>query len=625
MLKKNFLLLADTSSICDRFNQFFTFVSVFPGLQKHDTYCASYWELRNRAKLESIFYKKFIPRIFHIISSQLEESLHIPCYLYRPLLVSLTSIYISRVISIAHAIKRLDRERIYVGRVNYQFHFNGLDNIRGIESDDFEFNQSLVHRISIILGVSKVVDIGVSDYNLIQKPKPQKNMLFRPSSQSKLHSFFIRLQHLFFNCLKKLPNRFARFTSLGLGGDDYWLTKHGFYFPFGIFNYQDKFSWSSDVRDPFLRKNLIPLFDKDIGNAVSKLIHECSSFQLSREECTRLGHEFSSYLSDCIPVRYLEGLQNNFKHALKQRKSVKSNLLIGSALLSDKGIFLMSATKYLGGKVFGVQHGGHYGYIDSHSTFAELEYSCYDYMITYGWDEFDSHLPITTAIPLPSPRLSSKILDFELNHMTTFIKERQVLFLPNFLRLYPPVGTCGQTRPEFNYEILDSQKKLIIELTSSQINVDLKPYSQSIALRLEHQYNHLRQTCRGRFNLIESSQKGLSSDLISQYNILLWDQIGTGTLDCFVQSIPAMVYWKKIYSRESVFAFDLLKDLEFEGVLHSSLDTLIQEIRIYLDSPVSWMNSPSRIQAITTFCHQYARTNKNWNKLWMNTLRQSPS
>ena len=57
-------------------------------------------------------------------------------------------------------------------------------------------------------------------------------------------------------------------------------------------------------------------------------------------------------------------------------------------------------------QIIGVQHGGHYGYVETMSLFNEQEYFACKNFITWGWKHFEKGLSRTNPIILPSPRLS---------------------------------------------------------------------------------------------------------------------------------------------------------------------------------------------------------------------------
>jgi hypothetical protein len=192
--------------------------------------------------------------------------------------------------------------------------------------------------------------------------------------------------------------------------------------------------------------------------------------------------------------------------------------------------------------------------------------------------------------------------------------------MTNFLRRFSYISTCGATRVDFNNEILSSQKRLIKGLADAAIRVDHKPYSQGVVDLASDHFAELDKLGGKNYCLLESKQKGLSSDLIGNYEMILWDQIGTGALDCFVSKIPTMVYWDRIYSRESKFARPIISELERVGVVHSSQDSLINETIQMLKDPCDWMRDRDRQSAVNTFCDRFARTDKNWPTLWRRTL-----
>ena len=125
------------------------------------------------------------------------------------------------------------------------------------------------------------------------------------------------------------------------------------------------------------------------------------------------------------------------------------------------------------------------------------------------------------------------------------------------------------------------------------------------------------------YRLLKSTHKGLTIKLIKTCRILLYDQIGSGTLEAFTSEVPTIVYWKRIYSREAPWAKELVADLEQYGVVHSEPDTLAKEIKTYLADPEDWMNNYGRKQAIKAFCEKFALTDSRWYDKWKEFLSKS--
>ncbi len=193
--------------------------------------------------------------------------------------------------------------------------------------------------------------------------------------------------------------------------------------------------------------------------------------------------------------------------------------------------------------------------------------------------------------------------------------------MTNLLRSFAHISTCGQARCDFLDETLGSHERLVKGLVEAGIRLDHKPYSQGTVDLVPTHFAELARLGGEHYRLLASTQKGLSPSLISDYRLVLWDQIGTGTLDCFVSGIPTIVYWERIYSRESSQARPLIAALESVGVVHSSVDSLVSEVGHLLADPHAWMQDERRQAAIGQFCHRFARTDRRWPALWRQGLR----
>ena len=97
--------------------------------------------------------------------------------------------------------------------------------------------------------------------------------------------------------------------------------------------------------------------------------------------------------------------------------------------------------------------------------------------------------------------------------------------------------------------------------------------------------------------------------LIKKCKILLWDQIGSGTVEAFACEIPSIIFWKRIYSQEAVWAHSQIKNLENVGIIHTDTTSLIKEIKKFQINPLNWMNNEKRKKAIVDFNNNYANYN----------------
>ena len=155
------------------------------------------------------------------------------------------------------------------------------------------------------------------------------------------------------------------------------------------------------------------------------------------------------------------------------------------------------------------------------------------------------------------------------------------------------------------------------------LTISHKPYSMKFVDLYPTHYSRLEIAGGSCYRLLKSTHKGLTIKLIKTCRILLYDQIGSGTLEAFTSEVPTIVYWKRIYSREAPWAKKLVADLEQYGVVHSEPATLAQEIKTYLADPEVWMNNYGRKQAIKAFCQNFALTDPRWYDKWKEFLSQS--
>lgn len=599
-------------------------VSVFPRRPGDGAYRSSYSELKYRGALQSKYYETLLPSLLLVYQQITSEPAARLLPLIRPVLVTLTSLLVDRSIRVAYRLAQYRAENMRVLEVLPYEQFSRLDHLRNLTSQSWHFNQALVQKIASVLGAGSERLIEPNAYPEYPGRPGQKNLLAGPPPSDGLGKLVNRIKNRLLFSWRHMPSLSSRYASLGFSGDDYYLSLRGFYGPFGKFEYEDSFEWASAQRDNKLREYLTIGLKDVFPKATGDLLVELGNGVLSNVQCRQLGQAFPEFFATYCPLNFLEALKPNLLAAARVRNVHKRPLLIGTDLVTDEGHFLAAITKDLGGDVIGMQHGGHYGYIEGMSLNAEFEYSLYDKMITWGWSQFDSELPSTVALPLPSPRLSEASVDVAHVMLNSVGKNRlpgQVLLMTNHLPRFPHISTCGQSRIDFIDEIVASSKELVSAMAAAKISVDHKPYSQTSVDFLEKYYSDLAEIGGAYYRLTVSKQKGISPSLLKDYRAVLWDQIGTGTLDCFVSGIPTMIHWRRIYSRESVEARQLVAELESVGVVHSSSDSLVREMSHLLADPRAWMQDEHRQAAIARFCNKFARTDRRWPAIWRQALR----
>jgi len=622
-------LIADTNFLPIEVKKSYNFISVFPEKNDDGAYRSNYNDLKKRGQYLSEYYNENFRYLLNSIKEIYPNASNEIRLILRPALVSLTNVYLDRSIRLLHRLKT-ENKNIKVVEIDAKYQFNGNDDFNNALTNNWELNHSIILLIARAIGIESKKILRKKDfpnYNFnSQVGKNFINTLFWPNRKK---GFFNYFKFLKTKILRKvlLLNKsiFSKFSSLGFSSDDTHLALSGFYAPFGLLERQKTFEWANSDRNENLRENFLKKFEKNMNSAFLELIIKSTNNIYLKEHYLKISNFYSNYVAMFFPKNYLEGLELNLEEAKKQKNLLKHKHIIGTDAVRDKDLFFSVITKINKGKIIGFQHGGHYGYVESNSLHAEFEYSHYDIFLTYGWSSWDTELPKSKQIrPTVSPRLSELKREKWLtdSRKEVIYNDKNILFMLNVFHRFPHASTLCQARIDFNDNILDNLKNTFELLIEKKVKLDIKKYNNhSIDIRKEFFQNILNKS-KGLINFIDIDQKGLSHELIKNYNLILWDQIGTGTLDCFVSRIPTIILWKRIYSKESDEAKKLVANLTKHGVVHYDHYTFVKEIIKYQKNPKIWMDNRERSKAIENFCNKYASTSSNWIKIWNKNLKE---
>lgn len=621
-------IIADTNFLSKKIKDSIKFVSVFPEKLKDGAYRSDYNSLKKRGEILSKFYNDNLKYLLLFYNKNVLNSSQNISVLLRPALVLLTNVYLDRSIRVLHLLDK-KRNNLKIVDIDIVYKFKSLDQINSLLTYNWELNHSICLFISKALGIEAKKIIHKKDYPFYNTESAHGsdfvNTLFWPPRKE---GFFDLLKFYKTKLLRRLllfnKSFFSKFSSLGFSTDDTYFTLKGFYFPFGLFERQKIFDWVECNRNENLRNELNNFLQTNFSKSFYKLITNATSNKFADQDYLKVSASYTNFLTNFFPEYFLEGLNLNLKQASLLRNCNKLPHIVGTDAVRDKDLFYAAITKQNNGKIIGFQHGGHYGYVASNSLHAEFEYSHYDIFLTYGWSEWDKELPKSNIlIPTVSPRLSElKTQNWLINKKKPMVNNnKNILFFLNVFHRFPHASTLCQARIDFNDEILQNLENTFELLIQNKIKIDIKKYNQhSIDLRYDF-YEKIIKKGNGMINFINIHQKGLSYNLLKNYNLVLWDQIGTGTLDCLVAKIPTIILWKRIYSNESKAAKKLILDLEKYGVLHNNHFTFVNEIKKYQNNPQIWMENENRIKAISNFCAKYARTSENWKNIWKKNLK----
>lgn len=615
MLNQRTLFIADTAFIDSFTIKQCNLLSVFPREEGDGAYRADLDSLLKRSKLQSGYYEVLLPKLVPIFKKYMPAAGSEVKYFLRPVLVTITSLVIDRCIRVIHRIRQQQDRNIAIVEVEPIGSIQWLSEI----NQTWRVNQEIIQSIMLALGFEKVHVFNRESYPEYPDDHKQRNLLFRPQRPG-ISGIIVKFLSCYYRLLRSIPSSKAKFQSLGFGADHYYLSKRGFFGLSGILQKSLDIKLDPAIKNAKLREDLLADVGEIIRPQFELLLSKLDS-SISQSELLNLSKAYVNILINWFPVGFLEGLPQNFEKTTASLKMSDVIGVIGESLNSDVGYFECASARLAGKTVIGVQHGGHYGYIED-TYMGQFEYALFDKIITWGWKNIDPHLPQCETIALPSPRFSEKPL--KANYLKPIIrssaKSCDILFFSNLFHRFPHASTSGSVRVDFIDEITRSQEELVQAIKDIGLTVKHKPYNMKYVDLYPEHYRRLEIAGGSNYCLLKSTQKGLSVSLIKTCRIVLWDQIGSGTLECFTSGVPTIVYWKRIYSRESSWAKKLIADLECCGVVHTNAEELALEVKKYLDHPEEWMADKARKQAIQAFCEKFALTDSCWYSGWRDQL-----
>lgn len=611
------VLVADKAFVSPATSVSHRLESVFPMSNGDGAYRATLDSLVHRSVRQSAFYEVVLPSLLPAMERHMTPAgAEVACFV-RPVLVTTTTLFLDRCIRVLHRLRQHRDRAVGCATVEPVEDIQWISDIQ----QSWRINQEIIQRIVLALGREAVPIFAEGDYPEYPIQQEQRNLVFAPQPYG-ISGLVAKLAQRYYNGLQRLPQVRARVQGSMFGPDRYYLARRGVLGPFGFMRKPVHFELRPGVRDRRLRDTVFREVESILLPGFESLLAAFLG-DMPKAEVLRLGEAYVALFVDWFPAGYLEGLPGNLERArvaLQQREN--SGALIGDSLASDRGRFEVAAARLAGRPVIGTQHGGHYGYTEDYSFVGQMEYSLYDKMVTWGWTNIDPHLPQCETIPLPSPKLSERPL--KTNHWRRVsrpsAKMRDVLFLSNLFHRFPYASTSGHARVDFLDEITSSQEEMMRALGEAKLTVDHKPYSMKFVRLYAAHYDRLAAAGGAGYRLLESTHKGLTVAMVRGFRILLWDQIGTGTLECLTSGVPCIVYWKRIYSRESSAARELVASLERCGVVHADAGRLAEEVRIYLADPERWMTDRARKHAISEFCRNFALTDPRWPDSWKRQL-----
>ena len=253
------------------------------------------------------------------------------------------------------------------------------------------------------------------------------------------------------------------------------------------------------------------------------------------------------FLSSAIPLTHLEGREKNLKAPEKILKRLKCRKILQATGLyfESPALFACGSAAGLGFEIIGIQHGGNYGYAACHSIALHVEGSVCDRFLTWGWSKWQNDVGLTTAIPVPIGsfylrKLSKQIRRSNFSNLIKLKKKKRALYcsteyLSRKLRLdfIPDINQALNAVLPKNIGVLIAFIKstgfeLSVKLPKNLSNAPLKNYV-------------LKELDRHDCTTINISSDMRASDIVRDYDVVLWDTLCTGFLECLSLNIPTFL------------------------------------------------------------------------------------
>jgi len=559
----------------------------------------------------SKLYEIYINRLVERLSETVNESDAALQILTRRALVPLVHCFLDRMIRVKKAID-ISSVQLAIPLHKDEIQSYIIEDFESAAVNDPKFNQLIINTISGIWALPKTnIDFDTMTF------KTQvgfRNNLFSLYGKTP----YRLIKKLLFPCIAKIP--YARLPAISLANAQGVFFEHGFYAwllenitPRWVLRKAKK---NLSLRDDLFRNNFIDCAELD------ELLYDLG---LNKIEQSRFYSLFEDYLCTFYPSSLLESISENMEFAKENLIKFKKKVLLSAGGRCSRSTYILAAAKQNNFTFVNLQHGGHYGYFADLSTFLELEYPGVDQFISWGWTKLPNKTPNKnmTVIPLPSPWLSERKRYWKKLNIDG-IKEFDVLLMPNMVKRFPaaPQGAL-LSRIDLIKSISTSLITLVQYCSKNKIKMLHKPYNTTTVGLLDKTLKEMELVGGSLYSCEKQLDKGLTYSLLNRCHVVVWDQPGTGFLECLSSGIPTMIIWMRDFSQEEEWVKPVFDELEDCGIVHSQADTLINQIIEYKKSPVSWMNNAKRKDVVSRFCRQFAWTEDDWPIYWKNYLNEN--
>lgn len=488
------------------------------------------------------------------------------------------------------------------------------EDISMLASESFDFNQQILN----FLAPAFDLDVGLREANTPQNHSPDFNHNYQN------HLFYLSRPNIFRRAMRRgqvaWSKRSGRVIAYGLTQTYFPSLDRGLYGR-GRFAALREHS-VLDTPEPDLRRRHLLL--STMSPISREVINSCLGLWLKSRNLDALNHAFIRIIVNFLPSTLFEGLTSNLERISKELGAYPNARTIYSTgfALHSRAILLCAAARTFGMQVISSQHGGHYGYMKQQTIALEGEFPFADRWVTWGWSSTEAHpkAPWEKFIPLPSPWMSERAIEWNkfLSDEERFDKNKpyDIAFMPNKVYSFCPAPSGAHATGNFLKEFCASMVDFVEKASSSGLRILHKPYGIATVALMPDTLSKLFELGGQNYQLSASLDKGLHPALVRDIGLFVWDQPGTGFLECLAANIPTMVLWPRIYNCENEDAEPFFAAMEAQGLVHRDSSTLVSSALEFKKSPRGWWKTPQRQESARAFMHAYCSCLDTWHMPW---------
>jgi putative transferase (TIGR04331 family) len=270
---------------------------------------------------------------------------------------------------------------------------------------------------------------------------------------------------------------------------------------------------------------------------------------------------------------------------------------------SEKNAFRIAEICERGGLWISSQIGGGFGQTLSF-PFAKIDYQTSDGFITWGWNY--NHVYPAKIYPLPSPLLSKLGKHRQKNDTLIFVSTSQ---------------------PSYYYRLLSILPEQLLEYMSNQIAF-LRELSNKIRTKIKYKpaLYEFGTESRAFINKVipwgQFMLGGMLTNEMQKCKLIVVDHVATTSLQAFAMNAPIILFWNPAHFALTPQAVPYFDKLRSAGILFDNPQDAAKKVNEIWHDVQGWWQQPEVQNAKDEFCHQFARTSKNWRKEWSEFLKQ---